>query len=391
MRLLDRPGRPARPSGAAAGSTGSASATSCARRGPRPPSCGPWTWCTSASPTARSSDRACSPTPASRPSAAGPAAYDVTEWENQRVAEGSATVALVMAAGLRDVRLSTPVAPDPDRRRRSVVTTHEGDELRADAVVLAVPAGPARDIDIEGVSEARLTSLRRQRHALAAKFVAAYDEPFWRARGQNALAESEGVLGSTWPQQHGVLSALVPPERYAAFAATDPDTRTREALAQIAELYGPEATSPLQTWTRLWGTDPWTQGYVTNWRPGDVEAVGPAARHPRAALLRLRLRPVGRRLHGGRRPHRPGRGRSRAGQALGEEPHGLRPDRRAAQHRGGDARLRRARALPPRGGGRAHRRAASRAGRRRSGRRRWPPVSTPPTCPRRSAAPASTR
>ena len=24
-------------------------------------------------------------------------------------------------------------------------------------------------------------------------------------------------------------------------------------------------------------------------------------------------------------------------------------------------------------------------------RRRWPPVSTPPTCPRRSAAPASTR
>ena len=99
--------------------------------------------------------------------------------------------------------------------------------------------------------------------------------PFWRDRGQNGLAESEGILGSTWPQQHGVLSALVPPERFAAFAATDPDTRTREALAQLAELFGPEATSPLQTWTRLWGTDPWTQGYVTHWRPGDVEAVGP--------------------------------------------------------------------------------------------------------------------
>ena len=26
---------------------------------------------------------------------------------------------------------------------------------------------------------------------------------------------------------------------------------------------------------RRWGTDPWTQGYVTNWRPGDVAAVGP--------------------------------------------------------------------------------------------------------------------
>ena len=58
-------------------------------------------------------------------------------------------------------------------------------------------------------------------------------------------------------------------------SSTDEDTREREALAQIAGMYGEEALRPLQTWTRLWGTDPWTQGYVTNWRPGDVEAVGP--------------------------------------------------------------------------------------------------------------------
>jgi monoamine oxidase len=201
--------------------------------------------------------------------------YDVEQWENLRVAEGSATVALTIADGLRDVRLSTPVRTIRIGPGGGVLTTAAGEEVRADAVVIAVPSGPARDIDIEGVSQARLTSLRRQRHAWAAKFVAAYDEPFWRVRGQNALAESEGVLGSTWPQQHGVLSALVPPERYAAFAAADPDTRTREALEQVADLYGPGATTPLRTWTRLWGTDPWTQGYVTTWAPGDVEAVGP--------------------------------------------------------------------------------------------------------------------
>ncbi len=205
----------------------------------------------------------------------GTAAYDVTEWENQRVAEGSATVALTMAAGLSDVRLSTPVSRIAISNQGCVVTTAAGEEIGADAVVLATPSGPARDIDITGVSEARLTSLRRQRHAWAAKFVAAYDRPFWRENGQNALAESEGVIGSTWPQQEGVLSTLVPPERYAAFLSSDPETRTREALAQLTELYGDTALTPLQTWTRLWGTDPWTQGYVTNWRPGDVEAVGP--------------------------------------------------------------------------------------------------------------------
>ena len=130
---------------------------------------------------------------------------------------------------------------------------------------------------ITGVSEDRLTSLRRQRHAWAAKFVAAYDEPFWRDRGQNALSESEGVLGSTWPQQRrravgaGAARSGTPRSR--------PPTRRpgpARRSSQVAELYGPEATSARsQTWTRLWGTDPWTQGYVTSWRPGDVEAVGP--------------------------------------------------------------------------------------------------------------------
>ena len=204
----------------------------------------------------------------------GSGAYDVEQWENLKVAEGSATVAERLAEGL-DVRLGTPVTAVDVAASGCTVTTAAGEQQRADAVVLAVPAGPARDLDITGVSDERLGSLRRQRHAWAAKLVAAYARPFWRDRGQNGLSESEGVLGSTWPQTEGVLSALVPPERYAAFAATDEDTREREALAQLARMYGDEALHPQRTWTRLWGTDPWTQGYVTQWRPGDVEAVGP--------------------------------------------------------------------------------------------------------------------
>jgi monoamine oxidase len=209
----------------------------------------------------------------------GSGSYDYGEWENLRVAEGSATVAHRMAQQVTEIRSSTPVAAIDVRTGSTggvAVTASSGEVFAADAVVLAVPAGPVRDLTITGVSDERLRSLRRQRHAWAAKLVAAYRMPFWRETGQNALSESEGVLGSTWPQQEGVLSALVPPERYAAFAATDPATRTREALEQLAVMYGPEATRPLATWTRLWGTDPWTQGYVTSWRPGDVTAVGPS-------------------------------------------------------------------------------------------------------------------
>lgn len=205
----------------------------------------------------------------------GSGSYDFEQWENLRVAEGSATVALRMAADLSEVRLTSSVASIAVTPSGVVVTAASGEVFEAGAVVLAVPAGPARDLAVTGVSEQRLLSLRRQRHAWAAKFVAAYQTPFWRETGQSALSESEGVLGSTWPQSEGIMSALVPPERYAAFASTDPVTRTREALEQISQMYGAAANSPIQTWTRMWGTDPWTQGYVTNWRPGDVGRIGP--------------------------------------------------------------------------------------------------------------------
>ena len=72
----------------------------------------------------------------------GTAAYDVTEWENQKVAEGSATVALRLADGLGDVRLATPVRRIAVSPRGCTVTTTAGEVLRAEAVVLAVPAGP---------------------------------------------------------------------------------------------------------------------------------------------------------------------------------------------------------------------------------------------------------
>ncbi len=201
-------------------------------------------------------------------------AYD--EWENLRVAEGSATVALRMADELGDrIRLEAPVRGVKVGTGSCSVQLDSGELVSSTAVVSAVPVGPLRDLEIEGVSDARLESLHRQRHALAAKFVAAYPRPFWRDSGQNGLTESEGILGSSWPQSEGILSCLVPPERIAAYLATSARYRREEALAELADWFGDEARAPLATFERLWGTDPWTQGYVTHWRPGDVLGVGP--------------------------------------------------------------------------------------------------------------------
>ncbi len=206
--------------------------------------------------------------------------YDLEQWEGLRVAEGSAAVALAMAAELGSrVRLGAVVrridvlnGGGPEGVR---VTLEDGELIGAEAVVCAIPAGPLREVAITGLSEARLSSLRSQRHALAAKVVVAYEESFWQAGGQNGLAETEWLFGSTWAQAAGVLSLLVPPERFSAFVAAPPDARTATVLAGLCALYGECARSPVAMFERAWGADPFTLGYIASWAPGDLARVGP--------------------------------------------------------------------------------------------------------------------
>ena len=110
------------------------------------------------------------------------------------------------------------VAPHASR-----VTTATGERFDCDAVVCALPVAPLRRVAIDGVSPERLASLDRQRNALAAKVSFVYESSWWEEQGQNGSMYFEtGMLGGTWPQREGILSALVPPERLAAFLTTSP-------------------------------------------------------------------------------------------------------------------------------------------------------------------------
>lgn len=209
--------------------------------------------------------------------AGGHGFYRYEVWECERVAEGSASVALRMAAELdHRIRYSTPVARIRTRTSGCAVTTTAGETFECEAVVCALPAGPLRSVQLDGVSDERLDSLRHQRHAIAAKAVFVYDSSFWEQQGQNGTYYSEvGVLGGSWVQRDGILSTLVPPERFAPLLATAAEHRGRELVGELTEAFGDGAADPDAVYVRLWGADPWTQGYITSWRPGDVMAVGP--------------------------------------------------------------------------------------------------------------------
>ena len=203
--------------------------------------------------------------------------YSYEVWECERVAEGSATVALRMAAELgHRVRYGAPVTRVQVAPQASRVTTATGESFTCGAVVCAIPVGPLRRVRVDGVSSERLASLDRQRHAPAAKVCFVYETSFWEGQGQNGSMYFEtGMLGGTWPQREGILSALVPPERLAAFLATSPALVERDVLDELVVAIGERAAAPQAVFMRRWGVDPWTEGYITGWRPGDVMAVGP--------------------------------------------------------------------------------------------------------------------
>ena len=202
--------------------------------------------------------------------------YGYERWEGMRLQAGSAALALRLADELAGrLRLGARVVALDIAPGVSRVTLASGEQLRAESVVCALPVGPLRDIAISGVSDARLASLRRQRQSLAAKLVAAYREPIWRATGASGLSDGEGLVSSTWPQANDALSMLVAPERLAHFLAAPPERRRAEVLDTLVRLFGEQARFPDALLERAWGVDPLTQGYISQWAPGDVMAVGP--------------------------------------------------------------------------------------------------------------------
>ena len=202
--------------------------------------------------------------------------YSYDLWESLQVDEGSAEVAVRMAAELGDrVRLEAVVHAISVSSSGCRVALASGEELRAEAVVCALPVSVLHGLAVEGVAPERIASLRAQRHAHAAKIVTVYERSIWEDFGANGLSEGELLLSSTWPQRDGVLSGLVAPERVTWLTATAPEHRVPTLYAELERMYGEAAARPRESFLRLWATDPFTLGYTTHWWPGDVRRVGP--------------------------------------------------------------------------------------------------------------------
>ena len=178
------------------------------------------------------------------------------DWESLQVAEG--------APRSPSAWLPSSTSASGSARSSSSVTVRAsgcrvrlaaGEEITRRGGRLRAPGRRARAHRDRRRRPERLASLRAQRTRSRPR-----SSPSTRARSgrtrRNGLAEGEHVLGSTWPQREGVLSALVPPERLALPARTA-ESRPRRGSSTTSSS-GCTAGGARHDGgpIRLWATDP---------------------------------------------------------------------------------------------------------------------------------------
>jgi monoamine oxidase len=187
--------------------------------------------------------------------------------QDSRIVGGSQVLALRLAEELGDaVRLGCPVhlvRQDPD----GVEVVHEGGDVRAGRVIVAVPPALAGRIRYSPpLSGARDHLTQQVPMGCVIKVQARYDEPFWRAEGLSGFALSlEDPLSVTFdnsPQdlRSGVLLGFFEGDAATAASLLAAEARRELALACLAGHFGERALRPLEYIEQDWTTEEFSRG-----------------------------------------------------------------------------------------------------------------------------------
>jgi monoamine oxidase len=209
-------------------------------------------------------------------------------YQQDRFIGGSQEIAIRVAASLGErVRLGAPVTRI--EQRRGQVRLHAGGAtVAARFAVLAVPpaltSAIAFDPPLPGV---RQQLAQRMPQGTVTKYMALYDEPFWRADGLSGhgLCDRGPVTvffdNSPPSGSPGVLLAFALAGDARALAARSERERREAVIAKLVELYGPRAAKPERFIERSWADEQWTRGcYAGYFAPGGWTEFGDALRRP---------------------------------------------------------------------------------------------------------------
>lgn len=209
--------------------------------------------------------------------------------QQDRFTGGSQRISELLADGLPE----PPLLRHPVRRvvqDGTGVTVHTGPGtlLRADRVVVAVPPQLAARIAFEPrMPPGREQLLARSPQGTALKYLAVYDEPFWRAAGFSGQVASDrapvaSAFDNTPPAgRPGVLLGFAVGGPARRLLELPPPVRQERVLASFARWFGERARTPRQVIVGSWSEEEWTRGcYAGYLTPGAWTAHGHLLREP---------------------------------------------------------------------------------------------------------------
>jgi len=187
----------------------------------------------------------------------------------RRIAGGPAALAQAMAKQIDPARLRLgAVVTGLDFSGTPTVQLADGATLTARQLIVAVPPRLIASWTVRPDLPATLkTGLNRWPTWMAAhaKFVARYEQPFWRTAGLSGSALSQrGPLMEVVDHSDDEVGVFA----LFGFVGWPAQTRrqrgedglVKDALAQLDRLFGAQALSPAQTYLKDWAADPFTAG-----------------------------------------------------------------------------------------------------------------------------------
>jgi monoamine oxidase len=210
--------------------------------------------------------------------------------QQDRFPGGTQQIALRMAAELGPrVFVNAPV-DRIEQHESGGLTTHSGDRTveAAFAIVAVPPAHRAQITFAPALPTGHQLLTARWPQGRLSKAYAAYQKPFWRAKGHSGQALSdEGPVFITFDVSPcdngpGVLLGFADARTFDPL----PDTQRRDhALSSFASIFGDDALNPIDYLDHCWGAEPFGPGGPTAAvPPGSWTTVGAWLREPVGAV-----------------------------------------------------------------------------------------------------------
>lgn len=205
-----------------------------------------------------------------------------------RIVGGAQQLSQLLANEIDEsIHLGTPVQEINQGEGRVSVVSNER-RYTGSYAIIAIPLTLAGRLTYDPPLPARRDALtQRMPMGSAIKFIARYDEPFWRDEGYSGMVlDDDGVVGlvfdDTSPKQtSGALVGFILGNQARTWSERNNNERYDRVLTDLSRYFGSQAANPVEYVEQVWTNEPWSAGcYAGVTTPGTLSGYGDVLRKP---------------------------------------------------------------------------------------------------------------